>query len=122
MMAYYFLLEHCYGVPVPYDVPLTLTLEDEETGLERCFKLDVDTRFAWVDTDGRLPELSEADRARLVAAPSDRALWQRLLPLERFTLRGFGVVTALDVTDQQVLSALKDDLLQKGAMTSEASV
>ncbi len=122
MMAYYFLLEHCYGVHVPYDFPLVLMLEDEETGLERHFKLVIDTRFAWADTNGPRPELSDADCARLTAAPADRDLWNRLLPPERFTLRGFGVVTALDVTDQQVLSALKDDLLQKGAMTSEASV
>ena len=122
MMAYYLLLEDCYGVRVPYDMPLVLRLEDEETGLDRYFKLDVDRRFAWVDTNGPCPPLSDDDLARLIAAPIDRELWQRLLPPERFTLRGFGVVSAVDVTDQQVLSALKDDLLQPGAMTSEPSV
>ncbi len=122
MMAYYLLLEHCYGVHVPYDFPLILTLDDAETGLERHFKLVIDTRFARVEPIGPCPDLSDADLARLIASPSDRALWERLLPPERFVLRGFGVVTAVDVTDQQVLSALKDDLLQKGAMTSEASV
>jgi GAF domain-containing protein len=122
MMAYYLILEHCYGVHVPYDFPLILTQQDEETGLEQHFKLVIDTRFAWVDVHEPCPELSEADRARLVAAPTDRALWEELLPPERFTLCGFGVVSALDVTDEQILSLLKEALLQKGALTSEASI
>ena len=122
MMAYYFILAHCFGVHVPYDFPLILSVVDEETGLDRHFKLLIDTRFAWVEIDGACPELSDEDLAALIAAPTDRPLWHRLLPPERFILHGFGVVTALDVTDQHVLSALKDDLLQQGAMTSESSV
>ena len=122
MMAYYLVLERCFGVRVPYDFPLILSLTDDETKLERHFKLVIDTRFASVDADDACPELSAADRARLVAAPTDRALWEALLPPEHFTLCGFGIVTAIDVTDQQLLSTLKEALLQKGALTSEASV
>ncbi len=122
MMAYYLVLERCYGITVPYDFPLLLNLTDENTGLEHYFKLLIDTRFVWVEVNGTLPPLDEVDRARLAAEPTNRALWEHLLPPEHFTLHGFGIATALDVTDQQLLSSLKDDLLHKGAMTSEASV
>jgi GAF domain-containing protein len=122
MMAYYLVLERCYGVRVPYDFPLILTLRDDGTGLDRHFKLVIDNRFVWVDVDGPKPALSDDERARLVAAPADLDLWRRHLPAERFVLRGFSIVSALDVTDQQLLSSLKEALLNKGALTSAESV
>ncbi|MEM1041746.1 MAG: GAF domain-containing protein [Bacteroidota bacterium] len=122
MMAYYLVLERCYGITVPYDFPLLLNLSDAGTELERHFKLLIDTQFVWVETRGARPPLGETDLARLVASPTDRALWEQMLPPERFALHGFTIATALDVTDEQVLSALRDDLLEKAAMTSEASV
>ncbi len=121
MLAYHLVLERCYGTAVPFEVPLFLRVPDGATGLERTFRLRLDPRFAWAEARER-PALSDADRARLVAAPMDRALWERLLPPEPFTLRGFSIAAALDVTEEHVLSALRDDLLAKGAMTSEASV
>ncbi len=120
MMAYYLILEQRYGVQVPYDFPLVLTLGDPETGLERHFKFAIDTRFAWVEGDG--PPLSDADLALLLAEPTDRARWERLLPPHLFALHGFGIVTAADVTDQQVVSALKDALLQREGLTTEAGM
>lgn len=120
MMAYYLILESCYGVPVPYDFPLILTLDDPETGLQQHFKLDIDTRFAWVEGD--CPPLSDADCARLLAQPTSRGLWEATLPPERFVLHGFGAVTAVDVTDSQAISALKNDLLQREGLTSGTGI
>ena len=120
MMAYYLVLEQRYGVPVPYDFPLVLTLPEPETGLDRHFKFAIDTRFVWVD--GEAPSLTDAEIARLLAEPTDRARWERALPPQRLTLRGFGIVTATDVTDQQVLSALKDALLQRDGLTTREGV
>ena len=117
MMAYYLVLEHCYGVEVPYAFPLVLTLAEPRTRLERHFKLDIDTRFAWVEADDP-PPLGDADRDRLLARPTDRALWEAVLPPERFVLHGFGAVTAVDVTDTQAVSALKNELLQRDGLTS----
>ena len=122
MMSYYLVLDRCYGVRVPYDFPLLLTLRDEATGLDRCFKLVIDNRFASIDIEGEKPALSDADRASLVAAPADLDLWQQHLPAERFTLRGFSIVSAIDVTDQQLLSSIKEALLNKNALTSAESV
>jgi len=122
MMAYYLVLDRCYGVRVPYDFPLVLTVRDEETGLVQCFKLVIDSRFVWVDVEGEKPALSDADCARLVAAPSDLDLWQQHLPPEHFTLRGFSIVSAIDVTDQQLVSSMKEALLNRGALTSAESV
>ena len=39
--------------------------------------------------------------------------WLETLPPKKFEFQGFVVITATEVTDQAVTSALKDDLLQK---------
>ena len=120
MMAYYLILESCYGVSVPYDFPLILTLADSRTGLEQYFKLDIDTRFGWVEHD--CPELTDADCARLLNQPTNRSLWEEMLPPDRFVLHGFGAVTAVNVTDTQTISALKNDLLEREGLTSGAGI
>ncbi len=40
MMAYYLLLEHCYGIRVPYDVPLIVTLDDATGAIYSAFLVD----------------------------------------------------------------------------------
>src|SRR5690606_7960166 len=120
MMAYYLILEQRYGVRVPYDFPLVLTLVDSETGRERHSKFTLHPRPA--RGEGAGPPLSDDDLALLLAEPTDRARWERLLPPHLFALHGFGIVTAADVTDQQVVSALKDALLQREGLTTEAGM
>ncbi len=122
MMGYWGILQRVYGVAVAYRFPLVLTLDGGEAGPARYFRVDVDSRFAEVEVEGEPPPLSEADRRRLVANPTDLGLWQELLPPERFRFSGFGVMEGVEVTDQQALSALKDDLLRKEALTSAASI
>jgi hypothetical protein len=41
-----------------------------------------------------------------------------ILPPEHFVFQGFGVLTADDVTDQEVLSSLKRDLIEKESIIS----
>src|SRR5262249_60541656 len=45
---------------------------------------------------------------------------RELLPPERFVLRGFMIVKAVDVTDQEVLSSLKRDLIDKDSIVSQS--
>ncbi|MDX1532281.1 MAG: GAF domain-containing protein, partial [Rhodothermales bacterium] len=104
-----------------YEYPFILRYTVPETGLERYYHLSIDTHFGDVVADD-LPDLSENDLARLLADPVDRTLWEELLPPERFTWRGFGIATADDVTGPQAVSAVKDALLQKGAMVTPASI
>ena len=43
----------------------------------------------------------------------------QLLPPEHFVFQGFTVLTADDVTDQEVLSSLKRDLIEKESIISK---
>src|SRR5262249_15711169 len=59
-------------------------------------------------------------RQRLQTGRVDGDYLRELLPPERFVLRGFMVVKAVDVTDQEVLSSLKRDLIDKDSIVSHS--
>ena len=69
---------------------------------------------------GPKPPLPDAVRQRLQTGAIDADLLRELLPPERFVLRGFMIVKAVDVTDQEVLSSLKRDLIDKDSIVSSS--
>src|SRR5581483_2877643 len=109
-----------YGIDLSLDVPMTLSTADPGSGLERHFSMQLDYRFVEVVPVGAQPPLGEADRARLLASLGDLPTITALLPPDRFAFRGFVVLRATDVTDQEVLSALERDLIERESIVSAA--
>ncbi len=120
LLAYELILERTYGIDLGGDVPVIFTTADPATGLDRHFRLQFDWRFVEVELVGPKPPLPEAVRQRLQTGLIDADLLRELLPPERFVLRGFMIVKAVDVTDQEVLSSLKRDLIDKDSIVSNS--
>src|SRR5688572_28709235 len=120
LLAYELILERIYGIELGADVPLIFTAVDAATGLDQHFRLQFDWRFVNVEVRGPKPPLTEAARQRLRAGRVDGDYLRELLPPERFLLRGFMIAKAVDVTDQEVLSSLKRDLIDKDSIVSQS--
>ena len=120
LLAYELILERTYGIDLGGDVPIIFTTADPATGLDRHFRLQFDWRFVDVELVGPKPPLPDAVRQRLQTGLIDGDLLRELLPPERFVLRGFMIVKAVDVTDQEVLSSLKRDLIDKDSIVSNS--
>ncbi len=116
--AYAYILQHFYDIQLEFDYPLICTAIDPDTGLDRHFRIDFDPRFVTVKTVGSLPVLSEADKQHLLANLADPQELMFLLPPERFAFEGFVIINAVDVTDQEVISSLKRDLIEKESIIS----
>jgi hypothetical protein len=119
-LAYELILERTYGIELGGDVPVIFTTTDPATVLEQHFRLQFDWRFVDVELVGPKPPLPDALRQRLQNGLVDGDLLRELLPPDRFVLRGFMIVKAVDVTDQEVLSSLKRDLIDKDSIVSNA--
>src|SRR5688572_1006045 len=117
--AYALVLEKVYGVELEIEVPLILSVADPDTGLDRHFSLLFDWTFVEVDVTGPLPALPADVRRRLESNMLDTEGVSDLLPSDRFLLRGFTIVRAVEVTDQEVLSALKRDLIDRDSVVSK---
>jgi GAF domain-containing protein len=116
--AYTHLLRRFYDVDLDVEHPIIVTVPDPATGLDRHFKLGFDVAFIQVEPVGPLPVLTEAQRQQLIGNPSDVARLLALIPPERFVFRGFTVLRAADVTEQEIMSALKRDLIERESIVA----
>jgi GAF domain len=120
MLAYQLILERLYGIEAGSDVPVIFTTTESATGLDQHFRLQFDWRFVEVERVGPPLALPEPVRQQLQTGVIDAELLLTVLPPERFILRGFMIVKAVDVTDQEVLSSLKRDLIDKDSIVSSS--
>src|SRR3989475_3511430 len=120
LLAYELILERTYGIDLGVEIPVGFTSEDPATTLERHFRLDFDWRFVDVKLDGPAPKLTDTMRRQLESGNVELDQLRDLVPPERVTLRGFMTLKAVDVTDQEVLSSLKRDLIDKESIVSSA--
>ncbi|MGH7421319.1 MAG: GAF domain-containing protein [Candidatus Rokuibacteriota bacterium] len=118
--AYALSLERLYGIRFPVDYPLVLTMPEPGTGLDRHFKIQFEGRFVDVEPLRPLPSLSEETRKRLTSQAVDLDGLGALIPPGSVRFSGFTVVKATDVTDQEVLSSIQRDLIDKESIVSNA--
>src|SRR5439155_413887 len=95
--AYALVLQRLYGIELELDHPLILSVPDPETGLDRHFRLLFDWTFVEVEATGPLPELPSDMCHRLQVNLLDAEGLSDLLPSDRFVLRGFTILKALEV-------------------------
>jgi hypothetical protein len=108
-----------YKINMLLQYPLIRRIVDNETGLERFFKMNLDNRFVEVKLNGILPLLTKDQITFLSENILSFELWQDLIPPDRFEFEGFLVVNMFEVTEQEALSALKQDLLKKDVFKTE---
>ena len=113
LYAYDKILRDHYGMTLDVDYPLILAARDPDSGLERHFRIQFDTRFLEVRALRPLPPLDETTRAEILRRAAVHELLAERLPADAFEFSGFVVVRATDVTDQEVLSAIERDLIDK---------
>src|SRR5437867_3727923 len=117
-IAHALVLQRVYGVDLIVEYPLILTVPDPDTGLDRHFKMEFDWRFVEVETVGAVPTLTDEIRRRLRRDFLDPGHLREVLPPERFVFRGFTIFRAIEVTDQEVLSSLERDPIDKESIVS----
>ncbi|HWT80916.1 MAG TPA: GAF domain-containing protein, partial [Candidatus Methylomirabilis sp.] len=116
--AYTLILRKYYGVGLGFDYPIILTTEDARTRLERHFRLHFDRQFLEVEAIGTNTPLTDDERQRILANRADPNVLMAIIPPNQFVFRGFGLLKATDITDQEVLSSLKRDLIDKESIVS----
>jgi GAF domain-containing protein len=109
---------HFYGLRFDFEDPMIATVPDPTTGLKRYFRLDSDNRFIRPVLIGDLPPLSDEQIRELRENVTDVELWRRSLSHGTFAFHGVGLVSAVDITDQEILSRLKHSLIEGDAGTA----
>ncbi|MFC5272097.1 GAF domain-containing protein [Adhaeribacter terreus] len=115
-LTYMLILEKFYHIPQPPREPLIYTIPDYKTGLYRHYNIELNSSFLKIQHLGDNLEITQETIQHLYDNINNMDMWMEVLPPEQFTLEGFYVMKLVDVTDQEVLSSLKYDLLQTDVM------
>lgn len=132
LKAYGLILEQIYGIRSGFELPFswvsfrdvdgTVPIECPVSKITRRFSVDFDSRFVKAEVVGERPEVSPEQIAPLAGDPSALGSLMELLPPENFAFRGVTMLVAEDVTAEAALTAIRDELLLKDALTSDAGI
>jgi hypothetical protein len=115
--AYQVVLQRVYGLAFDLEHPLLITATDPDSGLDRHYKIAFDATFLDVRVVGERPVLTDEARESLNGFLDVGALLE-LLPPDRFVIEGFTILRAVDVTEHEVLSSIKRDLIERESIVS----
>ncbi len=110
------LLAKFYQRSVPLQTPFIFRMRDSATGLDIFYKMTINADFVDINLKGKLKKLSEQDIDQMVDNITDIDLWQKNLPAESFEINGFVICTLVNVTLNELLSQLKNNLLERDAL------
>lgn len=112
------LLSDFYSMNISYEYPIIYTYTDEKTGLERYFRIRIYPWFSEVKFSGE-KIIPDENKVRLLYDNLDNAEeLLKLFPLDNFEVEGFFIFNAVEITDHEILSSLKFDLIGKESLLS----
>ena len=117
-LAFLFILNKCYHIPVPAEEALIFTVPDYQLGLYRHYKVSLNNNFLTVKHTGALRSLTAADVGLLLSNAQNLDLWLEYISPADFEFEGFYVMELVDVTEQETLSSIKLDLLEKDVLVA----
>lgn len=112
-MIYDHVLEKFYGIKLNDNVDLIYPVTDAATGIKRYYRLRYDRRFIDIQLKGNLPQIQDCAVCLNTFRILDIELQLQKMPLDLFTVEGFAVWVAEDVTTQESLEAIKKVLLRQ---------
>jgi len=119
MRAYFLVLKQCYHIDTGSGYHPVHVIPDPKTGLDSYYKLKPDFRFVEVYNIGGPEKLTEEEQSFILENLTEPEAIREILRPENYELRGFTVVRAVDVTKQEVMSALDKDLIDKDTIVSQ---
>ena len=112
------ILTNYYGVDWSIEKPIVFTSRKGD-GFIKKFRIEIITDFVEPVVKGDRPEISESQVKQLKENPYDIDAWLTILPPEVFSFKGFLIIKLSDVTQSELLSDLKFDLLKKDAISDQ---
>jgi hypothetical protein len=120
LRAYFLILQKYYGIHRDIDYPIVQVVPDPDTGLDLYFRIKPNLRFIEVHPKGKLKELTEEERTRILENMANPAVLREILPPENFEFTGFGSLYAFDVTHSEIISALERSLIDQESIFSKS--
>lgn len=116
--AYISILKKFYNIDFNFEYPVIYNYKDENTGLERYARIRMFPWFADVKNLGPVKPISEEVLAKVKDDMWNLGLWSELIDVKNFEFYGFLLFNAVDITNEEIISSLKHDLIDKETLLS----
>jgi hypothetical protein len=102
-LQYGMLLEKVYSLPYLKKTEWIRKFEDPDTGLDKYFQVNIDTRFIDVRPTNQLPAMDCSSMSPASVWGEEFKKLQHKVSLNDFEARGFSIITLTDVTAEQAV-------------------
>lgn len=113
IMACTFILAYCYDTYIDFNRPFYYDIPNKETGIIKHYRALYNGDFFSVSALENAPKITKDDIKILLDNFDNIDLWKEKFPPNSYNFRGFGIVNLFDVTQDESLSKIKQDLLRK---------
>lgn len=113
------ILEKFHDTSLKFDKPVLMTFKDEKTGLDKVYRVEMNSRFCDIVARVKPKPIDKKVIKFLMEKIYDVDLWMQYIRPGDYEFHGFIVIRLVDVTEQEMLSSLKYDLLERNAVVKE---
>lgn len=110
------ILDKFYNVKMNFEKPILFTIRNPETGLDKVYKVDIYHQFCEIIAKTTPKPIEKHVIKFLMEKIYDVDLWLQYIRPEDYEFHGFMELRLVDVTEQEMLSSIKYDLLEKNAV------
>lgn len=111
-ILYSFIMERCYNFSPFHKNEIIHSFIDDDTGLARHYRINIDTRFIEVSASRPLPDLKDFATPSQFRDGLDFDILEKHLPLSMFTFKGVSIVTISDETARYAVETIKNTMVK----------
>ena len=108
-----FILAYCYNVNVDFRRPFYFDIPNKKTGLTRHYRTLFNGDFFKVNPLKGTKPITDEDVKILLDNFNNIDIWREKFPPNSYEFKGFGIMNLFDVSSDQSISNLKENLLRK---------
>lgn len=116
--GYVHILSKYFKIFFNFDFPIIYKIIDPANGLDRYFKINGAAEFVDIINKGKLKKLSERDIADIKKKIYDLDYLKKILEPENFEFSGVYIMNVINITNTEIISAIKKELIEKDSITS----
>jgi hypothetical protein len=106
------ILNVCYGYTIDLKRPFYFDIPDKNLGVTKHYRVSFNGDFCQVVPTENAPKITDEDVKVLLDNYDNIEIWKEKFPLESYVFKGFGIMNLYDVTFDETLSSLRENLLR----------
>ncbi len=114
IMACTFILGFVHGYNVDVKRPFYFDIPDKRTGTMKYYRATFNADFCDITSTENAPTLTPEDFKELLNNFENIDLWREKFPPNSYIFKGFGLINLFDVTAEEMISSIKENLLAGG--------